>query len=245
MSDSPRPTDSTANRVHPTAIIGPEVELGSGNVIGPYCVFQGRVVIGDNNFFASHGSFGGPAEVRGHPCEPTWEEVATDGGVLIGSHNVFKEFVTVNTGWSGQTRVGDHGYIMGKTHIAHDCCLGDRVTMSCGALLGGHSSVEDDATLGLGITVHQWLVIGAGSMLGMQAAITRHVPPFTVNVGAPARPTRLNTVRLERLGVDDSEVRELEGILLKGLPDTSGLSDRTRLAVEAWLDRTNTAGTQR
>ena len=32
------------NEIHPTAIIGPGVELGDGNIVGPYAVIQGPCV---------------------------------------------------------------------------------------------------------------------------------------------------------------------------------------------------------
>jgi UDP-N-acetylglucosamine acyltransferase len=158
--------------------------------------------------------------------------------VTIGDRNVFKEFVTLNTGWEGRTVVGSSGMFMGKMHFGHDARIGDRVTISCAALIGGHTVVEDDATVGLGAAVHQRLVIGAGSMTGMQAAVTRNVPPFTVAVGAPAKPTRLNTYRLDRLGVAAQQQEALAAVVLQGGDDVTALDGPVRTAVEAWLART-------
>lgn len=225
------------NRIHPTAVVGPQVELGDDNVIGPFCVLQGPVVVGDGNFFASHVSVGGAAEVHGHLYVPSWEEESAEGGVVIGSHNIFKEFVTVNTGWEQRTVVSDHGMFMGKVHLGHDAHIGDRVTISCAALVGGHTVVEDDATIGLGAALHQRLTIGAGSMTGMQAAVTRDVPPFTIAMGAPARPTRLNTHRLDRLGVPLDTHEALASVVLGDSRDTDGLSQDVRGPVESWLAR--------
>lgn len=225
------------NRIHPTAVVGPQVQLGDDNVIGPFCVLQGPVVVGDGNFFSSHVSVGGAAEVHSHLFVPSWEEESEEGGVVIGSHNIFKEFVTLNTGWQHQTVIGDHGMFMGKMHFGHDARIGDRVTISCSALVGGHTVVEDDATIGLGAALHQHLTIGAGSMTGMQAAVTRDVPPFTIAMGAPARPTRLNTHRLDKLGVPSDSHEDLAGIVLGDSCDTSGLPDVLVDPVESWLAR--------
>ena len=37
------------NAIHPTAVLGPEVDLGSGNTIGPGVVLLGPLRIGDDN----------------------------------------------------------------------------------------------------------------------------------------------------------------------------------------------------
>ena len=37
------------NQIHPLAVVDPEAKLGDGNIIGPFCVIDKNVVIGDNN----------------------------------------------------------------------------------------------------------------------------------------------------------------------------------------------------
>lgn len=232
------------NRIHPTALIGPQVELGTGNTVGPYCVLQGRVVLGDDNFLAAHVSVGGGAEVRGHALAATWEEPTEHQPVIIGSRNVLKEFVAVNGGWATTTRLGDDGYLMGQVHVNHDCVVGDEVTLSGSVVLAGHVVVGDGANLGLGAVVHQRRVVGAGAMVGMQAAVTRDLPPYVVSLGVPARPSRLNTFRLDRLGVPAEAHPALETLLLHG--GVADLPDRLPAAVaEPVLDWARAGGTRR
>ena len=227
-----------SNRVHPTAVIGPEVTLGERNVIGPYCVLQGPVVLGDDNYLASHVVLGGAAEVRGHAMTASWEEPFEGGPVLIGSRNVFKEFVTVSGGWAGETVIGDDGFFMTKIHINHDGRVGDEVTVAAMAVTAGHVTIEDGANLGLGVVVHQRLTVPAGAMIGMQASVTHNLPPYVVSMGVPAKPARLNTYRLDRLGVPSEQHASLAAVVLEGSRDTSGIADPLRGPVEAWLDRT-------
>jgi len=226
-----------ANRIHPTAVLGPQVELGDGNIIGPFCVLQGPVVLGDDNFLASHVSVGGAAEVRGHRFEPSWEEPFDGHGVVIGSRNVIKEFVAINGGWKHTTRVGDDGFLMGLAHLNHDVVAGDEVTVSGSAVVAGHVVIEDGANLGLGTVVHQYRTVPAGSMIGMQSAVTRDLPPYVVSMGVPARPSRLNTHRLARLGIDEGAHARLESVLLGGSRDLAGIPDSLLPSVRAWLDR--------
>jgi UDP-N-acetylglucosamine acyltransferase len=224
------------NRIHPTAVLGPQVELGTGNTIGPFCVLQGRVVLGDDNFLASHVSVGGAAEVRGHRFEPSWEEPFDGHGVVIGSRNVIKEFVAVNGGWAHETTIGDDGFFMGTVHLNHDVTVGHEVTVSGAAVVAGHVTIEDGANLGLGAVVHQRRTVPAGS-IGMQSAVTRDLPPYVVSKGVPAKPARLNTHRLDRLGVDPADHARLQAVLIDGATDLTGVPDVLLPAVRAWLDR--------
>ncbi len=225
------------NRIHPTAVLGPQVELGDGNTIGPFCVLQGRVVLGDGNFLASHVSIGGAAEVRGHTFEPSWDSPSELNGVRIGSRNVFKEFVAVNGGWAHETTVGDDGFFMGHVHLNHDVTAGDEVTMSGSAVAAGHVTIEDGANLGLGTVVHQRRTVPAGAMIGMQSAVTRDLPPYVVSKGVPAKPGRLNTHRLDRLGVAAESHDALRAVLIDGSRDLSGVPETLLPAVHAWLER--------
>lgn len=230
-----------ANRIHPTAVLGPQVEIGERNTIGPYCVLQGPVVLGDDNYLAAHVSIGGAAEVRGHRFEPTWEEQYDGPGVVIGSRNVFKEFVAVNAGWATVTTLGHDGFFMGHVHVNHDATVGDEVTMSGSVVAAGHVTIEEGANLGLGVVVHQRRTVPAGAMIGMQSAVTRDLPPFVVSMGVPARPGRLNTYRLDRLGVEPEHHSRLSAVLLGGDRDLVGLPESVAHAVGRWHERLATA----
>jgi UDP-N-acetylglucosamine acyltransferase len=225
------------NRIHSTAVLGPQVELGERNVIGPYCVLQGPVRLGDDNFLSAHVVVGAAAEVAGLPFLPSWEDETEEGGVEIGSRNVLKELVSVNTGWHSVTRIGDDCLLMNGTYLAHDTQTEDRVTISSGVRVGGHSVLENDATLGMGATVHQRRVVGAGAMVGMSAAVSRDVAPFTVARGVPARSTRLNHHRLRALGVGEEHHDRLRAVVLEGSRDLTGLPDVLRTPIEAWWSR--------
>jgi UDP-N-acetylglucosamine acyltransferase len=226
-----------SNRIHPTAVLGPQVRLGTGNVIGPYAVLQGPVVLGDDNYVSAFACIGGLPEVRGHDFTPAWEDEIEGQPVLIGSRNVFKEHVTVSGGWAHETSIGDDGFFMSKAHVNHDCRIGDEVTISAMVVAAGHVTVEDGANLGLGAVVHQRRVVPAGSMIGMQAAVTTDLPPYVVSMGVPARPRRLNTHRLQRLGIADDQQTQLSAVLLGGSRDLAGVPEQLLPSITAWLER--------
>ena len=82
------------NAIHPTAVIGPEVDLGSGNTIGPGVVLFGPLQIGDDNWFGAHTVVGAPAEIRGTDHGAAWDGRVVGAGVTIGSGTVVREMVT-------------------------------------------------------------------------------------------------------------------------------------------------------
>ena len=52
------------NKIHETAIIGENVKIGKGNIIGAYTVIYDNVEIGDNNTIGSFVVIGGDGETK-------------------------------------------------------------------------------------------------------------------------------------------------------------------------------------
>ena len=89
---------------------------------------------------------------------------------------------------------------MSQAHVAHDCVLGDHVTVASLTALAGHVEVEDWAVVG-GVTgVHQFVRIGTYSMIGGASRLIQDAPPYMVAAGSPAQVSGVNTVGLRRSG---------------------------------------------
>lgn len=208
------------NRIHPTAIIADTVTLGEGNTIGPYAIIAGTVRMGNGNWVGPHASIGTPAQMRGGP-HPAWDET-DEHGIDIGSGNVIREAATIHSGSERTTFVGDNCYLMTGSHVPHDAIISDGVTLANNVHLGGHTWIGEQANLGLGVQVHQRSTIGGGAMIGMNATVTRPIPPFSLAVGTPARVRGANVRGLERLGLDPLTVEALDGHYRdpgSGMPD--------------------------
>lgn len=203
------------NRIHPTAIVGPGVVLGTGNIIGPYAVVLGPCRVGDDNWIGPHVSIGGPPEIIGAPHPAAWDDPAEPaapaqtGGVVIGSGNTFREYTCVHQPSTHQTVVGDRCYVMNQVYIPHDAWLGDHVTIASSVAMGGHVRVGDGANLGLGATIHQYRVVGPGAMVGMGTVVTRDVPPYAMCYGNPGRVQGVNQVGMRRAGLEPDAVASL------------------------------------
>jgi UDP-N-acetylglucosamine acyltransferase len=205
------------NEIHPTAVVGEGVVLGTGNIVGPYTVILGPCEIGDGNWIGPHAAIGLPAQTRGRAHGSPGASGA-GAGVHIGHRNVIREFVTVHQGTDQPTLVGDDCYLMTQAHVPHDATIGDGVTLANSVQIGGHTWVGAGANVGLGTSVHQWATIGAMAMVGMQSAVTRDLPPLAVAVGSPARVTGVNRVALERADWADIDalVEVVGAVLLDG-----------------------------
>jgi UDP-N-acetylglucosamine acyltransferase len=201
--------DSTAQlapgvEIGPFAIVGPGVALGEGCRIHAHAQVLGGAVLGAFNEVFSHAVIGNPPQDKKYKGEPTRLEV--------GSHNTFRECVTVNLGTvqdGGVTRIADHNWIMAYVHIAHDCQVGSNTIMANAVQLAGHVQVGDWAIIG-GITgVHQFVRIGAHAMTGAGTTLLQDLPPYVMANGNPAAPHGINTEGLKRRGFSEGALRAL------------------------------------
>lgn len=196
------------NSIHPTAQIDERVSLGNGNKIGPYTVMLSPSTILDDNWIGPSVAIGAPAELRDGP-HPAYDE-PQGIGVIIGSRNVIREFTTVQQGGTTLTVIGNDCYLMDKTHVAHDCRLGDWVGVAPCSVFAGHVTVGDHVVIGIGVAVHQYVHIGAHAMVGMNATVTKDVPPFALAKGTPARVTGANRVGMQRHGIRQGIIDRLD-----------------------------------
>lgn len=190
-----------ANAIHSTALVSPKAELGDGNTIGPFVEISDHVVLGNDNWIGTGAVIGAAPEVRSWDLAATHEGDATGHSLFVGDHNVFREYVQIHRGWRASTVLGNDLFLMNQVYVAHDCELGDGVTMASSVLLAGHVVIGAHGNLGMGASVHQRTHIGGGAMIGMGSVVTRDVPPYAKAYGNPARVVGINQVGMERSGL--------------------------------------------
>jgi UDP-N-acetylglucosamine acyltransferase len=208
--------------IHPTAIVHPNANIARGVDIGPYCVVGENVAIGKGTVLQAHVVINGWTSI-GEDCEVF--PFATIGAASqdrkyageraftkIGNRTVLREYVSVQraTGEDQVTQVGEDCLLLAYVHIAHNCVLGNNVTMSNLAQLAGHVEVAEFATIGGQAGVHQFTRIGRYAMVGGASKITKDVPPFFLIEGNPAEPYGLNSVGLRRAGFTVEERNEIK-----------------------------------
>ena len=212
----------TSPRSHPTAIISrdaevaTDVEVGAYAIIGENCVvpsgciiapratLERNVILGTNVQVGIGTILGGPPQDLKFAGEETTVE--------IGEGTVIREYTTINRGTSQsfKTTVGRNCLLMSYVHLGHDCHVGNNVILSNVVQLAGHVIIDDKAILSGLSAVHQFVRIGRHSFIGGCSRVSKDIPPFLKAVGNPVRLYGLNTVGLQRSGMDEATIRELK-----------------------------------
>ncbi|GAB2904432.1 acyl-ACP--UDP-N-acetylglucosamine O-acyltransferase [Paralcaligenes sp. KSB-10] len=191
--------------VGPYSIIGENVSIGAGSVVGPHCVIDGHTTIGANNNFYRFCSIGGIPQDKKYAGEPTRLE--------IGEGNTIREYVTISTGTAqdvGVTRVGNDNWIMAYVHIAHDCQIANHTVIANSVQLAGHIHIDDWAIVGGLSAAHQFVRIGAHTMIGGTSSIRQDIPPYIIGAGDPFRPVGINSEGLSRRGYAQESIAALK-----------------------------------
>jgi UDP-N-acetylglucosamine acyltransferase len=191
--------------IGPYAVIGPFVEIGNGCRIGPHAVIDGHTRLGANNRVYQFSSIGGPPQDKKYNGEPTRLE--------IGDNNTIREFCTLNTGTVqdvGVTRIGNDNWIMAYVHIAHDCQIGNRTIFANNAQLAGHVHIDDDVILGGFTLVHQFCRVGAHSITGLGTVVLQDIPPYVKASGNPVHPYGINSEGLRRRGFSNEAINAIK-----------------------------------
>lgn len=107
----------------------------------------------------------------------------------IGPGSIISPFVTITS----NVTIGSFFHANLYSYIAHDCIIGDFVTLAPAAKCNGNVIIEDHVYIGTGAILkpgsqERPLIIGKGAIVGMGAVVTKDVQPFTTVIGNPARP---------------------------------------------------------
>jgi UDP-N-acetylglucosamine acyltransferase len=209
-------------RIHPSAVVDPSAEIAVGVQVDPFVVIEAGVrvdsgarirtgsVLQRGTHVMSGAKIGPYAIIGSEPPDRNYR--GESSGVEIGPDADIREHVVVSraTGAGERTRIGAGSLVMTGAHVSHNCQIGARVTLVTLVQLGGHVEIGDDAVLGSGAMVHQWVRIGRGAMVGAMSGLNMDVLPFALARGAPARHYRLNALGLKRLGFAGDRYRALE-----------------------------------
>ena len=191
--------------IGPYSIIGENVKIGENNVIGPHVVIEGWTEIGDGNKIFQFASLGAVSQDLKYHGEKAY--------LKIGNNNTIREYVTMNIGTEGGgsiTKVGDNNLFMVGAHIAHDCILGSNIIVANIGTLAGHITVDDGAIIGGVVAIHQFCKVGKMAIIGGCSKVVQDIPPFMMADGHPALVRGLNLIGLKRKGFDRQAIHRIK-----------------------------------
>jgi UDP-N-acetylglucosamine acyltransferase len=240
--------------IHPTALVDPGASLGADVEVGPFAIVEAGATLGDRTRVQAHAvirsgvtlgadcdvhtgaALGGAAQMR--------VSQGPGGRVEIGPGSILREHVTVHqaTKAEGATTIGARAFLLAGSHVAHDCRVGDDVTIANGALLAGHVSIGSGTFVSGNVVIHQFVKIGPLVMIAGQARVTKDVPPFALAIG-DTEVCGLNVIGMRRAGMSSearlNAKRAYAVVYRSGLNATQALARLRTLApsaeVDAWI----------
>lgn len=212
-----------ATRIHHTATVHPDAQIGRNVEIGPGCIVEADVYIGDYSRLDPYAQvkrftrLGGECHVHsyamvgGEPQDLKFK--GEESWLEVGDKTTIREFVTIHRGTEGgggTTRIGAGCLLMSYVHVAHDCLIGNGVILSNAVNLAGHIEIRDRAVIGGMTGVHQFTRIGEFAFVGAMSGVGQDIPPFTLASGNRAKLRGLNVIGLRRSGFSNEVMSALK-----------------------------------
>lgn len=204
--------------IHQTAIVDKNAEIHPSCEIGPFCVVESGVILGEETRIGPHVHLKGPLEIGRNnqihagcvlgddPQDFKFSGLPTR--LKIGDNNVFREQVTIHrsNNLEEDTVIGHGNFFMAHSHVGHNSHIGNENILVNGALVAGHVVMGNKCILSGNAMVHQFVRIGSFSMAQGGAALSKDLPPFCLASGLNSM-AGLNLVGMRRNGFD-TEIRK-------------------------------------
>lgn len=211
--------------IQPLAYIHPQAKIAENVVIEPFVTIYKDVVIGEGTWIGSNVTIMDGARI-GKNCRIFPGAVVSappqdlkykgePSTVTIGDNTIIRECVTLNRGTAldkNTTTIGSNCLLMAYVHVAHDCVIGNNVIIANSVQLAGHIEVQDFAFIGGASAVHQFVSIGAHSIISGGSLVRKDVPPYTKAGREPLSYVGINSVGLRRRGFTSDQINEIQDI---------------------------------
>lgn len=157
--------------------IGSHCNIGMETYIDKGCVLVDHVTITNSTQLGRYNTLYSGVKI-GLDGSQSSHKPYVSGNVCVKNYCVFREDVNVQSPYSlPRTLIGSCGYFMVNASISHDCYLGNHVILSSKVSCAGFTTLLDNCWVGMGSSIHQFAVVGAYAMLGMNSTVTKDIPP--------------------------------------------------------------------
>ncbi|TNE54567.1 MAG: UDP-3-O-(3-hydroxymyristoyl)glucosamine N-acyltransferase [Bacteroidetes bacterium] len=156
-------------RIHPDAIIYPnvfignDVEIGAGSILYPGACIMDRTIIGKDVKV-------GPGSIIGYDAfyykkkADGFDQMHSSGGVILEDRVDIGAGCTIDKGVSADTTIGYGTKIDNQVHVGHDCIIGKHCLIAAQVGLAGCVRMEDHVTL--------WGQVGCTSDVTIEEGVT-------------------------------------------------------------------------
>jgi UDP-3-O-[3-hydroxymyristoyl] glucosamine N-acyltransferase len=159
---------SRLSRIHRTAVIVPEAVIGEDVVIGPGCVLGAYPLAVHTDRTTKHRV---RKECRG--------SVVIERGVDIGPNSV------VHRGTVRDTVIGEGSFIGTFVNVGHDVRIGKHCIIASGTQLLGFVEIGDDTYIGAGTDIRERVKVGKEAYLGMGSLVLEDIKDGGYGFGRP------------------------------------------------------------
>ncbi len=205
--------------IHPTAIVDSQAQIDPTVEIGPHAVIEGAVEIGANTRIYPNAYISGwttigqncvihPGAVIGHlPQDFHFEPCRSY--CTIGDGTIVREFASIHRGTQSEssTVIGRDCFIMGYSHVGHNCVFGDGVKFYNMAAASGHVEVGPNAIVSGYTVIHQFVRIGSYCMIGGLSRIGMDVPHYFTCI-RESECVGINAIGMRRNGFASDQIAD-------------------------------------
>ena len=188
------PISSNA-KIHPTAIIEPQVLVGDYVVIGANTYIQGNSYIGSYttigaNVIIQAGTLIGTDAFYFKQWENRYEKWHSGGEVIIEDDVFIGAGCTINKGVSGATIIGKGSKLDSQVHIGHGVVLGQNCLLAGQVGVGGKTIVGDRVKVYGQAGIANNITIGSDAVILAKAGVLRSLEGGKSYFGMPAEEAR-------------------------------------------------------
>lgn len=173
------------SQVHPSVIIGNDVEIGKNCLIMPNVIIGDRTQIGDNCIIQSGTVLGGDAFYY-RKTEEGYIKMLSVGNVVLENDVEIGANCTIDRGVTDTTKIGEGTKMDNQIQIGHDTIIGKRCLLASQVGIAGCCTIGDDVTIWGQVGISSGITIENKVVILAKSGISKTLKEGKTYFGAPA-----------------------------------------------------------